>query len=61
MAHLVYGSWLTVALAFAARLVLAGIYRRYESFWGVWFLRLLLGVVVFAVGLGGYFQRPLRT
>ena len=59
-AHLVYGSWLTVFLAFAGRLVLAGIYRRYESFWGVWILHLLLGVVVFAVGLGGYFQRPLR-
>ena len=42
-AHLVYGSWLTVFLAFAGRLVLAGIYRRYESFWGVWILHLLLG------------------
>ncbi len=60
VAHLVYGSWLTVLLAFAGRLVLAGVYRRYESFWGVWILHLLLGVVVFAVGLGGYFQRPLR-
>lgn len=60
VAHLVYGSWLSVALAFAGRLVLARVYRRYESFWGVWILHLLLGVAVFATGLGGYFQRPLR-
>jgi CAAX protease family protein len=57
-AHLVYGSWLSVGLAFAGRLVLAGVYRRYESFWGVWILHLLLGVAVFAAGLGRYFQRP---
>jgi uncharacterized protein len=60
VAHLVYGSWLSVGLAFAGRLVLARVYRRYESFWGVWILHLLLGVVVFAAGLGAYFQRPLR-
>ena len=59
-AHLVYGSWLSVGLAFAGRLILARVYRRYESFWGVWILHLLLGVAVFAAGLGGYFQRPLR-
>lgn len=60
VAHLVYSSWLSVGLAFAGRLVLAGVYRRYESFWGVWILHLLLGVAVFAAGLGGYFQRPFR-
>jgi hypothetical protein len=60
VAHLVYDSWLTVGLAFAGRLVLAGVYRRYESFWGVWILHLLLGMAVFAAGLGGYFQRSLR-
>ncbi len=60
VAHLVYGSWLSVGLAFAGRLVLAGVYRRYESFWGVWILHLLLGVAVFVAGLGGYFQRPFR-
>jgi len=57
LAHLVYGSWLSVGLAFAGRVVLARIYRRYESFWGVWILHVLLGVAVFAAGLGGYFQR----
>jgi CAAX protease family protein len=60
VAHLVYGSWLSVGLAFAGRLVLAGVYRRCESFWGVWILHLLLGVAVFVAGLGGYFQRPFR-
>ena len=58
LAHLVYGSWLTVGLAFAGRVILARIYRRYESFWGVWILHVLLGVAVFAAGLGGYFHRP---
>ncbi len=60
VAHLVYGSWLTVGLAFAGRLLLAGVYRRYESFWGVWILHLLLGMAAFAAGLGAYFQRPPR-
>lgn len=57
LAHLVYGSWVPVALAFVGRLVLARVYRRYESFWGVWILHLLLGVAAYAAGLGGYFQR----
>jgi len=60
VAHMVYGSWLSVGLAFAGRVILARVYRRYESFWGVWILHLLLGVAVFAAGLGGYFQRPPR-
>jgi hypothetical protein len=58
VAHLVYGSWLSVGLAFTGRLVLARVYRHHESFWGVWILHLLLGVTVFAAGLGGYFHRP---
>ena len=58
LAHLVYGSWVPVLLSFAGRLVLARVYRHYESFWGVWVLHLLLGVAAYAAGLGGYFQRP---
>jgi hypothetical protein len=58
LAHLVYGSWVPVLLSFAGRLVLARVYRRYESFWGVWILHVLLGVAAYAAGLGGYFHRP---
>jgi hypothetical protein len=57
-AHFVYGSWVPVGLAFAARLVLARVYNKYESFWGVWILHVLLGVAAYAAGLEGYFQRP---
>lgn len=60
LAHLVYGSWLSVGLSFAGRVMLARIYRHYESFWGVWVLHVLLGVAVFAAGFGGYFQRSPR-
>ena len=57
LAHLVYGSWVSVLLSFVARMVLARVYRRYESFLGVWILHLLLGVTAYAAGLGAYFQR----
>jgi len=57
IAHLVYGSWVSVGLALAARVILARVYRRHGSFWGVWILHLLLGVAAFLVGLGRYFYR----
>jgi len=57
IAHLVYGSWVSVGLALAARVILARVYRRHGSFWGVWILHLLLGVAAFLAGLGHYFYR----
>jgi hypothetical protein len=57
IAHMVYGSWVSVGLALAGRVILARVYRRYGSFWGVWTLHLLLGVAAFLVGLGRYFYR----
>jgi CAAX protease family protein len=57
VAHLVYQSWVSVLLALAGRVIMARIYRRYGSFWGVWTIHLLFGVAVFLVGLGRYFYR----
>jgi len=57
IAHVVYGSWVSVGLALAARVILARVYRRHGSFWGVWVLHLLLGVAAFLAGLGRYFYR----
>ena len=57
VAHLVYHSWVSVILALAGRVIMACIYRRYGSFWGVWAIHLLFGVAVFLVGLGRYFYR----
>ncbi|HEY4910595.1 MAG TPA: CPBP family intramembrane glutamic endopeptidase [Methylomirabilota bacterium] len=57
VAHLVYHSWVSVFLALAGRVIMARIYRRHGSFWGVWTVHLLFGVLVFLVGLGRYFYR----
>jgi hypothetical protein len=57
VAHLVYHSWVSVLLALAGRAIMARIYRRHGSFWGVWTVHLLFGVLVFLVGLGRYFYR----
>jgi len=57
IAHMVYGSWVSVGLALAARVILARVYRRHGSFWGVWILHLLLGIAAFLAGLGRYFYR----
>ncbi len=54
---MVYDSWVSVGLALAARVILARVYRRQGSFWGVWVLHLLLGVMAFLTGLGRYFYR----
>src|SRR5262249_42280122 len=54
IAHLVYGSWVSVGLALAARVILARVYRRHGSFWGVWILHLLLGVAAFLAGVWHY-------
>jgi hypothetical protein len=56
-AHLVYHSWVSVLLALVGRVIMARIYKRHGSFWGVWAVHLLFGVAVFLVGLGRYFYR----
>jgi membrane protease YdiL (CAAX protease family) len=57
VAHLVYASWVSIVLALAGRVIMARIYRRHGSFWGVWLVHLLFGIAVFLVGLGRYFYR----
>lgn len=57
LAHLVYDSSVSIVLALAGRVIMARIYRRYGSFWGVWSVHLLFGVAVFLIGLGRYFYR----
>jgi hypothetical protein len=57
VAHLVYDSWVSIVLALGGRVIMARIYRRHGSFWGVWLVHLLFGVAVFLVGLGRYFYR----
>jgi len=47
----------SVTLALAGWVIMARIYRRHGSFWGVWAVHLLFGVAVFLVGLGRYFYR----
>jgi hypothetical protein len=43
------------------RVVLVRIYRRHGSVWGVWLLHLAFGTLVFPVGLGPCFYRPLAA
>ena len=57
VAHVIYGSWVSVGLALLCRVILARVYRRHGNFWGVWILHLLLGAAAFLVGLGRYFYR----
>jgi hypothetical protein len=57
LAHVVYDSWVSVVLSLAGRVIMARVYRRHGSFWGVWGVHLLFGVAAFAVGLGRYFYR----
>ena len=61
LAHLVYGSWISVGLSMLGRVVLVRVYRRHGNVWAVWLLHLALGTLVFAVGLGPYFYRPLAA
>ncbi len=59
LAHLVYGSAISVGLSMLGRILLVRVYRRQRNVWAVWILHVVLGVVVFLVGLGRYFYRPL--
>jgi uncharacterized protein len=61
IAHLVYGSWISVGLSMLGRVVLVRVYRRHGNVGGVWLLHLAFGTLVFAVGLGSYFYRPLAV
>jgi hypothetical protein len=59
LAHLVYGSAISVGLSMLGRVFLVRVYRQLGNAWAVWLFHVVLGVVVFLVGLGRYFYRPL--
>jgi hypothetical protein len=59
LAHLIYGSGVSVGLSMLGRILLVRVYRRRRNVWAVWILHVVLGVGVFLVGLGRYFYRPL--
>jgi len=53
--HILFGSWLSVALAFAAGLSFYRTYRKYRSLAAVWLEHSLIGIAVFAFGLDNLF------
>jgi uncharacterized protein len=53
--HIVYGYWVSVMLAVLAGTLLAVLYLHYRTLWGIMFIHALLGLSLFAGGLGHYF------
>ena len=57
--HIIYGSWISVALSFPIGLFLAWLYSRYPSLVAGTVTHYLFGLLAFAGGLGKYFYVPL--
>jgi hypothetical protein len=57
LAHIVYGSWISVTLSLLSRVALVAVYQQHQSFWGVAALHALFGLAAFLIGLGRYFYR----
>ena len=55
LAHIMFGSWISVVLSGLLGFVIAWRYSHARSFWGAWFEHALYGDLVFTVGLGRYF------
>ena len=55
LAHIIYGSYVSLALTTVLGVILAWRYDRTRSFWAVWLEHALYGCLVFTIGLGGYF------
>lgn len=55
LAHIIYGSYVSLALTTVLGVLLAWRYDRTRSFWAVWLEHALYGCLVFTIGLGGYF------
>lgn len=53
--HIVFGSWISVALSAIGGTAFGLLYLRHRSFWGVVVFHMLIGLSVFALGLGRYF------
>ncbi|WP_224405149.1 CPBP family intramembrane glutamic endopeptidase [Afifella sp. IM 167] len=54
-AHVIFGSWVSVAGAFGLGLLLAWRFERGRAFWPIWLEHALYGNLAFTVGLGRYF------
>ena len=55
LAHILYGSWVSIILSALVGVLLAWRYERTRSFWAVWLEHSLYGCLVFTIGLGRYF------
>ena len=55
LAHILYGSVVSLLLTAIFGVLLAWRYERTRSFWAVWFEHTLYGCLVFTIGLGRYF------
>ena len=55
LAHILYGSWVSIILSALFGVLLAWRYDRTRSFWAVWVEHSLYGCLVFTIGLGRYF------
>ncbi|MES0879142.1 CPBP family intramembrane glutamic endopeptidase [Roseibium sp. SCP14] len=53
--HILFGSWLSVGLSFAAGLSFYRTYRKYDSLAAVWLEHSLIGIAIFAIGLDHLF------
>lgn len=54
-AHIIFGSYVAIALTCLLGWLLAWRYERTRSFWAVWLEHTLYGNLIFTVGLGSYF------
>ena len=55
LAHIIYGSIVSLVLTAIFGVLLAWRYERTRSYWAVWFEHTLYGLLVFTIGLGRYF------
>ena len=55
LAHIIYGSYVSLVLSALFGVLLAWRYERTRSFWAVWLEHSLYGCLVFTIGLGRYF------
>lgn len=54
-AHIIFGSYVSIALTAALGVLIAWRYEATRSFWSAWLEHALYGCLIFTVGLGRYF------
>lgn len=60
-AHIIFGSYVSIALTTVLGCLLAWRYDETRSFWAVWLEHTLYGCLVFTIGLGHYFFTGIAT